>query len=123
VSLVEFESMLSGNTDGVNVRAIERDYRDLANHVRAMGNILGGRGQIELVDAGDGVDVIVKTAPVNGAQRELVIHWSMIADAIVWQRARGALAYPLTAFEYINHQARDVFIAALNADVAAVVNG
>jgi hypothetical protein len=123
MSLQDFQQALFGKADGVNVRALERDYRDLANHVRAMDNILAGRGQIGIVDASDGVDVIVTTAPVNGAQRELVIHWRMTANAIVWQRARGTLPYPLTAFEYINHQARDAFIKALNSDVAAVIHG
>lgn len=124
-SIQDFESAVSSKFAGANVRLVQRDYPELVRHIEQMQQVLRDhkRGSVRL--AYDDVDPEVVFFMLDWREsfgRELKLRWIITHNALVWQRASGTLTYPLLTTEYIHHKARDVFIAALNADVAAVVN-
>jgi hypothetical protein len=122
-SIQDFESKLSGEFAGAHLRAVQRDYPDLVRHIEAMKQTLKdrNRGSVQLACYEDDKEAVVFL--LRGVGRDLELRWVITHNALIWQRASGTLEYPLLTVEYWQHRARDVFIGALNSDVAALVNG
>jgi hypothetical protein len=122
VSILDFETKLTGNSAGANVRTVARDFPELIQHIRQMDAVLAERGSVAIADAANAaaVDVVVNAASGREVAR---FRWTITNEGLIWAHRLGVIRYPLVTDEAQKHMARDLWIRRLNQAVADAVNG